>query len=219
MINFKDILNNYNVEVTLKTVNIKKYTAPAINNKEILRYAGIISKENADLSNIHNLIDECLYELKDKLSYKVCYTKLPITFYDDYIDLTFTKTNSNNLKTNLANCNNIILFAATIGIELDRLINKHSIISPSKALIMQAIGVERIESLCNQFNEEIRITESNNGNQLAPRFSPGYGDLPLDLQKDIFNTLNCQKNIGLTLNQSLLMSPSKSVTAIIGIKP
>ena len=44
-----------------------------------------------------------------------------------------------------------------------------------------------------------------------------YGDLPLEMQKDIFNVLDCSKRIGLTLNESLLMSPSKSVTAIIGI--
>ena len=53
--------------------------------------------------------------------------------------------------------------------------------------------------------------------QLRPRFSPGYGDLPLELQKDVFRVLDCPRKIGLSLNESLLMSPSKSVTAIIGI--
>ena len=52
---------------------------------------------------------------------------------------------------------------------------------------------------------------------LPPRFSPGYGDLPLSLQRDIFRVLDCPRKIGLTLNESLLMSPSKSVTAIVGL--
>ena len=52
---------------------------------------------------------------------------------------------------------------------------------------------------------------------LKPRFSPGYGDLPLSMQTDIFRVLDCPRKVGLTLNNSLLMSPSKSVTAIMGI--
>lgn len=50
-----------------------------------------------------------------------------------------------------------------------------------------------------------------------PRFSPGYGDLPLSAQREIFAVLDCGKRIGLMLNDSLLMSPSKSVTAFVGI--
>ena len=51
----------------------------------------------------------------------------------------------------------------------------------------------------------------------SPGFSPGYGDLPLDLQREIFAALDCPKRIGVSLNESLLMSPSKSVSAIIGL--
>ena len=52
---------------------------------------------------------------------------------------------------------------------------------------------------------------------IRPRFSPGYGDLPIEIQKDIFRALDCPRRIGLTLNENLLMSPTKSVSAIIGI--
>ena len=51
-----------------------------------------------------------------------------------------------------------------------------------------------------------------------PRFSPGYGDVPLDAQRDIFSALDISKNLSVYLNDSLLMSPSKSVTAFVGIK-
>ncbi len=55
------------------------------------------------------------------------------------------------------------------------------------------------------------------GRALRPRFSPGYGDLAIDAQKDIFALLDCERQIGLTLGDSLLMSPGKSVTAFAGI--
>ena len=63
------------------------------------------------------------------------------------------------------------------------------------------------------------LGEAKSGARLRPRFSPGYGDLPLEMQKDIFSLLGCPSNVGITLNESLIMSPSKSVTAIVGIEP
>ena len=80
--------------------------------------------------------------------------------------------------------------------------------------MFQSIGAERIETLCDAFCKDI---SSELGVTLKPRFSAGYGDLPLEAQKDIFRVLDCSKKIGLTLNDSLLMSPTKSVTAIVGI--
>ena len=133
------------------------------------------------------------------------------------LDLGFTVTHSRDLQKNLKGCCRIILFGATVGLELDRLIARYGRLSPSKALCFQAIGAERIESLCNVFNDEIDEIFREQGMYTRPRFSPGYGDLPINMQKDIFAALDCPRKIGLSLNESLLMSPSKSVTAIIGI--
>lgn len=190
------------------------YDEPEFNIKEILRYSG--TKETND--EIDALLNECIAEAKNKLSYKVCYSSFPVKFTDEYIDLGFTKTTSKNLRTNLENCKSIILFAATIGIQLDRLISKYNITSPSKAIMLQALGSERVESLCNAFNKDIADKMSLENKTLAPRFSPGYGDLPLELQTDIFKALNCTSKIGINLNSNLFMTPSKSVTAIIGIR-
>ena len=122
-------------------------------------------------------------------------------------------TVSSSLSKNLSGCKKIILFAATVGIGIDRLIMKYGKIYPVKGLMMQALGAERIEALCDAFVSEMEKT----GQKMRPRFSPGYGDLPLEFQKEIFAALAPEKNIGLTLSASCLMSPTKSVTAIIGI--
>ena len=53
---------------------------------------------------------------------------------------------------------------------------------------------------------------------LVSRYSPGYGDLPLETQTAVFKALDCERTIGVTLTESLLMRPSKSVTAVIGMK-
>lgn len=185
------------------------FSAPPFDKKEILRYSGT-SEETPQISN---LLKECLEEVKDSLSYKVCYAYFPIDLSGEAVDLSFTTTYSKDLRKNLQNCRSIILFAATVGTQLDRLITKYTRISPSKALMLQAIGTERIESLCDEF---CRYIEKEYG-YTVPRFSAGYGDLPLDIQKEIFSALDPTRKIGVTLNQSMLMSPSKSVTAIVGI--
>jgi hypothetical protein len=186
---------------------IKKYTfkqCGEFNKKEISRYAGNLQDEA--------LLGECISEVSDKLVYNVCYQKFPFEKQCETLSLGFAQVNSADLAKNLDGCDGILLFAATVGVELDRLIMKYCKISPVKALIFQAIGAERIEKLCDQFCKDMAKEEN-----IKPRFSPGYGDLPLDLQKEIFAALDCGKNIGLTLNDSMLMSPTKSVTAIVGI--
>ena len=49
------------------------------------------------------------------------------------------------------------------------------------------------------------------------RYSPGYGDLSIEKNIDIINVLNSQKNIGLTVTDSGIMIPRKSVVALIGV--
>lgn len=188
----------------------KTYSEPTFCEKEILRYAGC---KEAD-SEISALLKACINEVKNKLTYKVCYRELSVTIDGDVCDFEAFRLQSKNLAANLKDCKNVIVFAATIGVEIDRLIAKYGRISPSKALMLQAIGAERIEALCDTFCTDL-AREYNQ--RLKPRFSSGYGDLPLSAQKDIFAVLTPEKRIGLTLNSSLLMSPSKSVTAFVGL--
>ena len=75
------------------------------------------------------------------------------------------------------------------------------------------------EAWCDEINERIRTEAAKEGFCTRPRFSPGYGDLPLSMQKQISMILNMPKEIGVSLTESYLMTPSKSVTALIGVMP
>ncbi len=190
-------------------IEIKNYPPPSYNRREIFRYAGCKGETDA----IAEIIDECIAEIDGKLTYKVCYTEVPLSTNGDTVDLGFCKTRSADLAKMLTQCKSAFIFGATVGIEIDRMIKKYSLLSPARALIAQAVGTERIEALCDAFENDIKASK-----KLTPRFSPGYGDLPLELQRDIFSLLDCPKSIGAALNTSLLISPTKSVTAIIGVK-
>ncbi len=190
---------------------IKFYDGIPFCEREILRYAGCTRADD----KTEALLNECIKEVQGKVSYKVCYRQLSVSHSEDNCDFELFSLKSKHLAKNLDGCRKAVLFAATIGVEIDRLIAKYGHISPAKALMFQAIGAERIEALCDAFCKDIA---KEYGVGLRPRFSPGYGDLPLEAQKDIFAILDCGKRIGLFLNDSLLMSPSKSVTAFVGIE-
>ena len=180
-----------------------------------MNHTVLTNSDCKDLSpEIEKLLNECIEEIKSKLSYKVCYCVLPVKATEKSIDFDAFRVNSKKLSLNLKNCERVIVFGATLGTEIDRLIMKHGKLSPTKALFFQSIGATQIEVLCDKFLEDIKKDLKVN---LKPRFSPGFGDLELTTQKDIFRILDCSKKIGLTLTDSLLMSPTKSVTAFVGI--
>lgn len=188
----------------------KTYTSPPFCEKEILRYAGC----GAPDTDMQQLLGLCMEEAQNQLTYKVCYRELPVTITEAMCDFGIFCARSEKLAHHLAGCDAVLLFGATVGIELDRLIAKYGRISPAKALMLQAIGAERIEALCDVFCHDYA---GEQGVELRARFSPGYGDLPLEVQKDVFRVLDCSRKIGLSLGGSLLMSPSKSVTAFVGV--
>ena len=196
------------------TVFIKSYELPDIDVEQVLKYAGV--KEG--VPEIEMLVDECITEAQGKFSPKVCYIERDVDFCDNTVDLGCFKVVSQSLKKHMQNCCGAIVFAATIGIEIDRLVARYGVISPSKSVICQAIGTERIEALCDMFCFDMQEKMSHAGKTLISRFSPGYGDFPLDFQNEIFAVLDCSRKIGVSLNKSFLMSPTKSVTAIVGIK-
>lgn len=104
------------------------------------------------------------------------------------------------------------LFAATLGHEVDRIIRKYTVLSAANLLIVQAIAATAIE-------QYIDDETASWGEKLLPRYSPGYGDLPLSVQPTFLAALDPKGTLGITLTETMLMIPSKSVTAIIGIKP
>ena len=129
------------------------------------------------------------------------------------------ETDSRSLSKNLRGCSQVFLMAATLGPGPDLLVRRAQIRNAGRMVIYQAAGAAMIENWCDEVNEEIRRQAEGMGLFCRPRFSPGYGDLPLELQRDFMSALQMKKEIGVGLTDSLLMTPTKSVTAIIGLGP
>lgn len=192
-----------------------------VNFREIYRYLGYGTRipDDGIQKLIAEVLDALLCVIKPKNIYKVFDSRISgnqVILEESCRTLIFE---SQNLADNLAQCSSVILLAATLGIEADKLLQRYEILHMTKAAIAQACGAACIEAYCNILQEQIlkELSKEDTKLYLRPRFSPGYGDLPLQYQRVIFQELECTKRIGLTLTDSLLMYPTKSVSALIGL--
>lgn len=184
------------------------------NEREILRYLGHRGQEIPE--NVEELIKECERELEQMASPRAMWKEYPLSIHDHLLDMGFLQTKSKSLERNLRDCERVILFAATLGSRVDVLLHRYNMIQMSKAVVMQAASVAMLETFCDEKNQELKSSYEAKGWYLRPRFSPGYGDFPLECQREIAPALEMGKRIGVNLTDTLLMMPSKSVTAVIG---
>jgi cobalamin-dependent methionine synthase I len=105
------------------------------------------------------------------------------------------------------------LFAVTLGLSCERWLKKISLLSPAKHFLADALASAYAEAAA-----ELADTILSKDLDTAPRFSPGYGDLPLSIQKDLICLTEANKYLHIDMQDSFLMIPQKSITAIIGIK-
>jgi len=194
-------------------VHVRRYDAPPVDLAEVLRYAAC----RQATEEVEALARAAADEGSKVIRMQVCWLETPLQVEGDRVDLGFLQAETPKLAQHLRGCEKAVVFAATVGLELDRLIARYGRLSPAKGLMLQAFGAERIEALCDAFCADLAAEYATQGLHTRPRFSPGYGDLPLEYQREIFHALQCGKHIGLYLNDSCLMSPVKSVTAIVGL--
>ena len=183
-----------------------------INQKEALRYLGY--KNTAPDEATKALLESCEKELMDAVQPKCIYEKTAVKIQESTIDFRFMQVQSAALAKNLQGCKSAYIFAATLGPGADRLIERWGKVSPAKSVGTYALASAAIEAFCNKINAELEAAEL-----LHPRFSAGYGDFDIKHQQDILHFLDTHRKIGLYLSDSLLMVPTKSVTAVIGIGP
>lgn len=186
----------------------------SINKNEALRYLGI--KGEPDIKTAE-LIDLCEKELLKVIEPKFLFRKFEIKEAPDGVDVDNGGLflSGDGIKKHLEGCKSAVLMCATLGQGVDRLIRQLQITDLAKAVIVDALSSAATEQLCDYVENE--IADSVKGYRLTSRFSPGYDDLPITVQKDFLSLLSAQKKIGLCSTDSMLLTPRKSVTAIIGL--
>ena len=124
---------------------------------------------------------------------------------------------SKALAIRLSGCRDVYLACGTIGAGYDAFHRRMSARSGADALIVQAIGAAAIENVMDSIEDDIR-SELSPGETLVTRYSPGYADFPLSEQRTLLGMLDAPRRVGVSLTDGFLMVPSKSVSAVIGVK-
>ena len=212
---------------------------PLVDRDEVLRYAGIRSADMREALDggdpLEELYDDVYEQCRTCFSYHIGYRHISLMTDTGLTspDMDISKVSgsgmsgmpllsyfreSKSLMRSLRHCNEAVIFAATVGAGIDRLIKRYERNEPARALMLQAFGAERVEALCDLFELELTGEARAAGYKCYPRYSPGYGDLSIEVQPELLKVLDAGRRLGITLSKTLLMSPSKSVTAIIGLE-
>ena len=111
----------------------------------------------------------------------------------------------------------VVFLCGTIGAEFDAWQRRLSVLSAADALLTQQIGLDAVEAVMDGLERKSKAEVEVEGRKLLPRKSPGYGDMPLSLSRTILAELDAPRKIGVSITDSDLLVPSKSVTAICEI--
>lgn len=193
-----------------------------IDRKEVLRYLQYKNQNIED--DLNEVIDNCIHLTKQvinpRYTYKICEIDKKKTEEDGnivYLKNENIEFESKDIYNLLIDCDKCILMSATLGVEIEKEIRKLTYTELTKGVIVDACATTAIEEVCDIVQENMEKSLFDKGKYITMRYSPGYGDLSIDKNKDIINILNGHNRIGLTVSDSGIMIPRKSVVAIIGI--
>ena len=187
-----------------------------LDRSEAIRYMGYHGTQPDEA--VQASLTRCGEALQQAAEPKSIYRVFPLQHIDaQTLEIADVQIHSKNLARNLQGCSEVCLMAATLGIGPDRLIARASAVRMSDAVIYQAAAAAMVETYCDEVNERIRQEAAQRGMYCRPRFSPGYGDFPIAHQRDFSRLLDTPRKIGLTVTESCLLAPIKSVTAVIGL--
>ncbi len=145
---------------------------------------------------------------------RYCYTKTSVLSNDLFdISMDFCKINSKSLFNWLKGCDEAVVMAVTLGLEVDLLINSVSSLSGAQAFITDGIASAMAETAAEYTHNLIRASYNT-----VSRFSPGYGDFSLKYQRPILDFLSADRLLGIKLGDNLIMTPRKTITAICGVE-
>ena len=187
--------------------------------KEARRYLGLHRPGGTVDEQLEESLRSCGAELEATARPRAVWRRFPVTVEDGTVTCAGMVIPSAHLARHLKNCGEIYLFAATLGAETDRLLRRSAVTQVSRTVILQACAASLLEAYCDECCDGLAREVAPEGLFLRPRFSTGYGDFPLAFQRPLLEALEASKRIGLTATETMMLTPTKSVTAVVGLSP
>lgn len=184
--------------------------------EEALRYIGV-AQGKAD-KQMKRKVEETFLQVEKCVLPKSVYGLFGIKKNEEVVHVVGTTCNvrSNDLIKLFKHSSSCIILAATLGISADQEISRRQKVDMLEAVIFDACCSVLIDKVCDEVEQKL-MEELPEDQYFTMRFSPGYGDVPLEVSRDILQILSATKRIGLSLTASDMLVPTKSITALIGI--
>lgn len=191
-----------------------------IDLEEVLRYLGSQSggpAREAAQADLRERAARCAKTLSERITPRFTYRVFPLARGEGGIELPGSGLSLTGtlVQRMLADSERAVLLLCTLGPEFDALLRREQVRDMADAVILDACGSAWVEAGCDEAEREIsaRFPELYR----TDRFSPGYGDLPLSVQAPLCRALDAQRRLGVTVGESYLLNPGKSVTAVLGL--
>lgn len=185
-----------------------------VDTDEVLRYMGCPPEKAGE--ELRALVEDCSRELLAAVHPRWAWREVSLTHEAEGVRLeSGLLLSGTDLKSHLAGCQRAAVFCAALGAEVDTLIRRAERRDMTRALALDCCASAAVEELCDQI--ELELQSKFPGCFFPYRYSPGYGDLPLEIQGELLDLLDAPRRVGLCANESFLLTPRKSVTAILGI--
>ena len=178
-------------------------------NKQALKYLGY--KDQTLSEEFYILFDECEKEVKEYAQFKSVYRIFELS--DDFtIEELNIRLDYQDAKRVLKGCHHIMIVGYTLGYPLERRIKYTQKIDMHKAVIMDAIASAYLEECADEFEKSL----FNSRHTRTFRFAPGYGDVPVELNRLFFKAINMDIRLGVTLHSDIF-TPQKTMLCFIGL--
>lgn len=174
-----------------------------------LKYLGYPT--NSVDTKIEAIIDQCIEEIQSICQPKFVYKQFTLTHDPLEIKELQLSLSYPELIDLFDSCHSCIIIGCTLGQEIDRYLKYLSKIDMTKMTIFDAVASSYIEEASDQYQETLSLGEH------TFRFCPGYGSVPIELNKTLARILDMSKHIGLTIQDSNILLPQKSMIGMIGI--
>ena len=187
-------------------------TLTHIPREEVLRYLGCPGTEDpATLALVEGCSARLLAAARPKWTYRV----FGLAVQTDGVRLDCgLLLPGRDLAAHLRGCSRAALLAATLSAPVDALLRRAQA-EDLAAVALDCCATAAVEAVCDLAEAEIRARFP--GCSFPFRFSPGYGDLPIELQDPILRLLDAPRRVGLCATDRHILTPRKSVTAVLGI--
>lgn len=186
-----------------------------LDRAEAFRYMGYKGGEIKE--SILKITEECEMSVLDAVKPRLVYKVFDVGFSEKGVEIMGTPLifRGSDIREHLSECSRCVLMCVTLSADVDKLIRSYEAEGMEKALIADALASAAVEQVCNK--AEALIQSALGNYSYTWRFSPGYGDFPLDIQKEFISVTEADRKIGLTVTENLILIPRKSVTAVMGI--